>query len=176
MTNVGFAPTVSIEEIQDVRPGHKTEGMEKYAKDVPEVRCFSIIFKDQKKNLDLIAGSEMEANHWVFGLGKIIAKSNSMSQRQKLQHWIHTCLRKADKNKDNKMSFKELKSFMKEVNIQMDDSYARQIFEQCDKSQTDTLEDEEIEAFYKILTERKEIDGLFSDHAGGESVMSLEQL
>uniref|UniRef100_A0A0F7YZW7 Phosphoinositide phospholipase C n=1 Tax=Micrurus fulvius TaxID=8637 RepID=A0A0F7YZW7_MICFL len=166
----------SIEEIQDVRSGHKTEGMEKYAKDVPEVRCFSIIFKDQKKNLDLIAGSEMDANHWVFGLGKIIAKSNSMSQRQKLQHWIHACLRKADKNKDNKMSFKELKSFMKEVNIQMDDSYARQIFEQCDKSQTNTLEDEEIEVFYKILTERKEIDGIFSDHAGGKLVMSLEHL
>ncbi|XP_070583259.1 1-phosphatidylinositol 4,5-bisphosphate phosphodiesterase delta-1 isoform X1 [Erythrolamprus reginae] len=166
----------SIEEIQDVRPGHKTEGMEKYAKDVPEVRCFSIIFKDQKKNLDLIAGSEMDANHWVFGLGKIIANSNSMSQRQKLQHWIHACLRKADKNKDNKMTFKELKSFMKEVNIQMDDSYARQIFEQCDKSQTDTLEDEEIEVFYKILTERKEIDRIFSDQTEGKPVMSLDHL
>ncbi|KAL7976451.1 hypothetical protein Chor_008400 [Crotalus horridus] len=173
MTNSGFVPTVSIEEIQDVRSGHKTEGMEKYAKDVPEVRCFSIIFKDQKKNLDLIAGSERDANHWVSGLGKIIAKSNSMSQRQKLQQflnnhfnsWIHACLRKADKNKDNKMSFKELKSFMKEVNIQMDDSYARQIFEQCDKSQTNTLEDDEIEVFYKILTERQEIDSIFSDQA-----------
>ncbi|KAK9396038.1 1-phosphatidylinositol 4-5-bisphosphate phosphodiesterase delta-1 [Crotalus adamanteus] len=166
----------SIEEIQDIRSGHKTEGMEKYAKDVPEVRCFSIIFKDQKKNLDLIAGSERDANHWVSGLGKIIAKSNSMSQRQKLQHWIHACLRKADKNKDNKMSFKELKSFMKEVNIQMDDSYARQIFEQCDKSQTNTLEDEEIEVFYKILTERQEIDSIFSDQAEQKSVMSLDQL
>lgn len=43
--------------------------------------------------------------------------------------WIHTCLRKADKNKDNKMSFKELKNFMKEVNIQVDDSYAKEIFQ-----------------------------------------------
>ncbi|XP_013929521.1 PREDICTED: 1-phosphatidylinositol 4,5-bisphosphate phosphodiesterase delta-1 [Thamnophis sirtalis] len=65
---------------------------------------------------------------------------------------------------------------MKEVNIQMDDSYARQIFEQCDKSQTNTLEDEEIEVFYKILTERKEIDGIFSDHAEENPVMSLDLL
>ncbi|XP_063159380.1 1-phosphatidylinositol 4,5-bisphosphate phosphodiesterase delta-1 isoform X1 [Candoia aspera] len=166
----------SIEEIQDVRPGHKTEGMERYAKDVPEVRCFSIIFKNQKKNLDLIACSETDANHWVSGLGKIIAKSNSMSQRQKLRHWIHACLWKADKNKDNKMSFKELKDFMKEVNIQLDDSYARQIFEQCDKSQTDTLEDDEIEDFYRILTERREIDRIFSDHAEDKPVMSLDHL
>ena len=37
-------------------------------------------------------------------------------------------MRKADKNKDNKMSFKELRNFLKELNIQVDDSYARKIF------------------------------------------------
>ncbi|XP_030915598.1 1-phosphatidylinositol 4,5-bisphosphate phosphodiesterase delta-1 isoform X2 [Geospiza fortis] len=123
----------SIEDIRDVRSGHKTEGMEKYAKDVPEYRCFSIIFKDQRKNLDLIASSEDDANHWIAGLGKIIAHSNSMNQKQKLQHWIHTCLRKADKNKDNKMSLKELKDFLKEVNIEVDDYHAKKIFQHCDK-------------------------------------------
>lgn len=82
-----FVSTVSIEDIRDVRPGHQTEGMEKYAKDVPEHRCFSIIFKDQRKNLDLIASSEDDASHWIAGLRKIIAKSNSMSQRQKLQQY-----------------------------------------------------------------------------------------
>ncbi|KAM9165809.1 1-phosphatidylinositol 4,5-bisphosphate phosphodiesterase delta-1 [Pangshura tecta] len=166
----------SIEDIRDVRPGHKTEGMEKYAKDVPEHHCFSIIFKDQRKNLDLIASSEDDANHWISGLKKIIAKNNSMSQRQKLQHWIHSCLRKADKNKDNKMSFKELKNFLKEVNIQMDDSYAKQIFQQCDKSKTETLEDEEIETFYKMLTERVEIDEIFAKYSSAEGIMSRDNL
>lgn len=37
-------------------------------------------------------------------------------------------MRKADKNKDNKMSFKELQNFLKELNIQVDDGYARKIF------------------------------------------------
>uniref|UniRef100_A0A8C3SX26 Phosphoinositide phospholipase C n=1 Tax=Chelydra serpentina TaxID=8475 RepID=A0A8C3SX26_CHESE len=166
----------SIEDIRDVRLGHETEGMEKYAKDVPEHRCFSIVFKDQRKNLDLIASSEDDAKHWFEGLRKIIAKSNSMSQRQKLQHWIHSCLRKADKNKDNKMSFKELKNFLKEVNIQMDDSYAKQIFQQCDKSKTETLEDEEIETFYKMLTERAEIDEIFAKYSSAEGIMSRDNL
>lgn len=70
-----------------MRAGHKTEGMEKYAKDVPEYRCFSIIFKDQRKNLDLIASSEDDANHWISGLAKIIAHSNSMNQKEKLQQY-----------------------------------------------------------------------------------------
>lgn len=86
-----FLSTVSIEDIRDVRSGHKTEGMEKYAKDVPEYRCFSIVFKDQRKNLDLIASSEDDANHWVRGLGKIIAHSNSMNQKQKLQQYPLPC-------------------------------------------------------------------------------------
>ncbi|XP_046955285.1 1-phosphatidylinositol 4,5-bisphosphate phosphodiesterase delta-1 isoform X1 [Lynx rufus] len=197
----------SIEDIQEVRMGHRTEGLEKYARDVPEDRCFSIVFKDQRNTLDLIAPSPADARHWVQGLRKIIHHSGSMDQRQKLQHWIHSCLRKADKNKDNKMSFKELQNFLKELNIQVDDSYARKIFrvrqgvraasvwqwaldpsgehalspahvalQECDRSQTDSLEDEEIEAFYKMLTQREEIDRTFAEAAGSRETLSVDQL
>uniref|UniRef100_A0A8C9JDD3 Phosphoinositide phospholipase C n=1 Tax=Panthera tigris altaica TaxID=74533 RepID=A0A8C9JDD3_PANTA len=166
----------SIEDIQEVRTGHRTEGLEKYARDVPEDRCFSIVFKDQRNTLDLIAPSPADARHWVQGLRKIIHHSGSMDQRQKLQHWIHSCLRKADKNKDNKMSFKELQNFLKELNIQVDDSYARKIFRECDRSQTDSLEDEEIEAFYKMLTQREEIDRTFAEAAGSRETLSVDQL
>uniref|UniRef100_A0A452TI41 Phosphoinositide phospholipase C n=1 Tax=Ursus maritimus TaxID=29073 RepID=A0A452TI41_URSMA len=166
----------SIEDIQEVRKGHRTEGMEKFARDVPEDRCFSIVFKDQRNTLDLISPSPAEAQHWVRGLHKIIHHSGSMDQRQKLQHWIHSCLRKADKNKDNKMSFKELQNFLKELNIQVDDSYARKIFRECDHSQTDSLEDDEIEAFYKMLTQRQEIDRTFAQAAGSRATLSVDQL
>ncbi|XP_030667985.1 1-phosphatidylinositol 4,5-bisphosphate phosphodiesterase delta-1 isoform X3 [Nomascus leucogenys] len=166
----------SIEDIQEVRMGHRTEGLEKFARDVPEDRCFSIVFKDQRNTLDLIAPSPADAQHWVLGLRKIIHHSGSMDQRQKLQHWIHSCLRKADKNKDNKMSFKELQNFLKELNIQVDDSYARKIFRECDHSQTDSLEDEEIEAFYKMLTQRVEIDRTFAEAAGSGETLSVDQL
>uniref|UniRef100_A0A8C6MN91 Phosphoinositide phospholipase C n=2 Tax=Moschus moschiferus TaxID=68415 RepID=A0A8C6MN91_MOSMO len=166
----------SIEDIQEVRMGHRTEGLEKFARDVPENRCFSIVFKDQRSPLDLIAPSPADAQHWVQGLGKIIHHSGSMDQRQKLRHWIHSCLRKADKNKDNKMSFKELQNFLKELNIQVDDGYARKIFKECDHSQTDSLEDEEIETFYKILTQRKEIDRTFEEATGSKETLSVGQL
>ncbi|XP_035134401.2 1-phosphatidylinositol 4,5-bisphosphate phosphodiesterase delta-1 isoform X4 [Callithrix jacchus] len=166
----------SIEDIQEVRMGHRTEGLEKFARDVPEDRCFSIVFKDQRNTLDLIAPSPADAQHWVLGLRKIIHHSGSMDQRQKLQHWIHSCLRKADKNKDNKMSFKELQNFLKELNIQVDDSYAWKIFRECDHSQTDSLEDEEIEAFYKMLTQRAEIDRTFAEAAGSGETLSVDQL
>lgn len=101
------------------------------------------------------------------------------------------------------MNFKELKDFLKELNIQVDDSYARKIFrvswlewpwgpgpglwlglspwavlplQDCDHSQTDSLEDEEIESFYKMLTKRAEIDRVFAEAAGSSETLSVEKL
>lgn len=67
--------------------GHRTEGLEKFARDIPEDRCFSIVFKDQRNTLDLIAPSAADVQHWVQGLRKIIHHSGSMDQRQKLQQY-----------------------------------------------------------------------------------------
>ncbi len=43
-------------------------------------------------------------------------------------------MRKADKNADNKMSLKELKHFLRQINIEVDDSYAELLFKVRDKS------------------------------------------
>lgn len=67
--------------------GHRTEGLEKFARDIPDDRCFSIVFKDQRNTLDLIAPSSADAQHWVQGLHKIIHHSGSMDQQQKLQQY-----------------------------------------------------------------------------------------
>ncbi|XP_043939324.1 1-phosphatidylinositol 4,5-bisphosphate phosphodiesterase delta-1-like isoform X2 [Protopterus annectens] len=158
--------TFSIEDIEDVRGGHQTEKFQKCAKEFPENQCFSIIFKGKKHNLDLVANSEKEAVHWISGMKKIMNSSNSMNQKEKLEYWIYSCFRKADKNKDNKMSLEEVKEFFKLVNIEVNDLYAKKLFEKCDKSKSNTLEDIEIAEFYKLLTEREEIDvifGQFSD-------------
>lgn len=48
--------------------------------------------------------------------------------------------------------------------------------QECDHSQTDSLEDEEIETFYKILTQRKEIDRTFEEATGSKETLSVDQL
>uniref|UniRef100_A0A8C4SIE8 Phosphoinositide phospholipase C n=1 Tax=Erpetoichthys calabaricus TaxID=27687 RepID=A0A8C4SIE8_ERPCA len=153
--------TFSIEDVQEVRLGRHSEGLQKYAKDVPEEQCFSIIFKGNRKNLDLIASSKEEASQWAEGLKKLIKFSNNMSNKQKLEHWIHSCIRKSDTNFDNKMNFKELKHFLQE---------------KCDKSKSNMLEDSEIEEFYKLLTKREEIDVIFNKYAETEELMSTDDL
>lgn len=37
-------------------------------------------------------------------------------------------MRKADKNEDNKMTLKELKHFLRQINVEVDDTYAADLF------------------------------------------------
>lgn len=37
-------------------------------------------------------------------------------------------MRKADRNEDNKMTLKELKHFLRQINVEVDDVYAEEIF------------------------------------------------
>lgn len=48
--------------------------------------------------------------------------------------------------------------------------------QECDHSQTDSLEDEEIEVFYRMLTQRVEIDNAFAEAAGSGETLSVDQL
>lgn len=42
--------------------------------------------------------------------------------------WIINCMRKADKNEDNMMTLKEVKDFLRQINVEVDDVYAEEIF------------------------------------------------
>ncbi|XP_035286372.1 1-phosphatidylinositol 4,5-bisphosphate phosphodiesterase delta-1-like isoform X1 [Anguilla anguilla] len=168
--------TFSIDDIEAVRAGRQSEGLQKYTDDQVENRCFSIIFKGRRKNLDLIASSEEEARQWVTALQKVISNMRNLNRQQNTEHWIYNCMRKADKNSDSKMSLKELKHFLQQVNIEVDDDYAQMLFEKCDRSKSGYLEGPEIEHFYKLLTEREEIDVIYGQYATTNGQMSSTDL
>ncbi|KAM9844922.1 1-phosphatidylinositol 4,5-bisphosphate phosphodiesterase delta-1-like [Aulostomus maculatus] len=168
--------TFSLEDISAVRLGRHSEGLKKNTDEHMERRCFSIMFKGRRKNLDLIASSEGEAKQWVGSLLKMVSSINNMSSKQKTEHWIFSCLSKADKNKDNKLSESEVKDFLRLINIEVDDSYAEMLFEKCDKSKSGYLSGEEIEHFYEQLTHREEVDVIYGEYAKSAGFMSPENL
>lgn len=43
--------------------------------------------------------------------------------------WIFNCLRKADINCDTKMSPEEVKSFLQEINVEVEKEYVKMLFE-----------------------------------------------
>ncbi|XP_043359181.1 1-phosphatidylinositol 4,5-bisphosphate phosphodiesterase delta-3 isoform X2 [Dermochelys coriacea] len=165
-----------IMHMDGVREGHQSEGLRKHGSFFPETQCLTIVFKGRRKNLDLAAQSEEEAKRWAQGLKKLMAKVEAMSQQEKLDHWIHDILHQADKNKDNKMSFKEIKDMLKMINIDMNDIYAYQLFQECDKSSNDRLEEHEIEEFCTLLMKRPELEELFHHYSGQDCVLSAKEL
>lgn len=168
--------TFSIEDIDSVRHGRQSDGLKNHTDSSVEDRCFSIIFKGRRKDLDLIASSKDEAKQWVRGLDKVINSIQNLSRLENSEHWIYSCMRKADKNRDNKMTLKELKNFLRQINIDMDDGYAESLFMQCDTSKSGTLEDSEIKHFYDLLTQREEVDEIFNRYSNGKEQMSADDL
>ncbi|XP_072364167.1 1-phosphatidylinositol 4,5-bisphosphate phosphodiesterase delta-1a isoform X3 [Scyliorhinus torazame] len=170
------AQIFSIDDIQELRPGHQSEGMQRFAMDIPAVRCFTIIFKGRKKNLDLIASDENEAKHWINGLSKLKKRDSKMNKRERLDQWFQIYLQKADINKDNKMNLGEVKQFLHMMNIEVDDVYAKDLFSKCDKSKDGNIHGKEIEEFYKLVTEREEIKTIFEAYCDKDRVLTLEKL
>lgn len=166
----------SIDDIQEVRPGHQSEGMQRYAMEIPTDRCFTVIFKGRKKNLDLVASDAKEALHWIDGLTKLKKRDSTMNKQERLDQWFQIHLQKADMDKDNKMTLNEVKRFMQMMNIHVDDMYAKELFTKSDKSKDGSLSGKEIEEFYKLVTEREEITTIFNSYSNKDHLMSMEKL
>ncbi|XP_075033440.1 1-phosphatidylinositol 4,5-bisphosphate phosphodiesterase delta-3 [Mixophyes fleayi] len=166
----------SVLHIESVREGRQSEGLRKNGLRFPESCCFSISFTGRRRNLDLAAANDQEANSWVQGLRKLMERAVVMSQREKLVHWIRDYLHQADRDGDEKMSFQEVKHMLRMINIDMNDIYAYTLFKKCDRSNTDTLEDCEIEEFCTQLMHRPELEEIFHRYSGEDRVLSVEEL
>uniref|UniRef100_A0A669DXP2 Phosphoinositide phospholipase C n=1 Tax=Oreochromis niloticus TaxID=8128 RepID=A0A669DXP2_ORENI len=170
--------TFSLDDISAVQMGRQSEGLKKNTEEQVEDRCFFIIFKSRRKNLDLIASSEEEAKQWVKSIWTALSDRYLFisTLNHKPSSWILSCLRKADKNKDDNLSPSEVKSFLHLINIEVDDEYMEMLFKKCDKSKSGTLTGEEIKHFYDLLTQRDEIDVIYGEYAKTTGFMSAQNL
>ncbi|XP_060059343.1 1-phosphatidylinositol 4,5-bisphosphate phosphodiesterase delta-3 isoform X3 [Erinaceus europaeus] len=165
-----------VQHIEAVREGHQSEGLRRFGGAFAPARCLTIVFKGRRKNLDLAAPTAEEAQRWVRGLAKLRARLEAMSQRERLDHWIHTYLHRADSNQDSKMSFKEIKSLLRMVNVDVNDMYAYRLFKECDNSNNERLEGTEIEEFLRRLLKRPELEEIFHRYSGEDQVLSAPEL
>ncbi|XP_038183198.1 1-phosphatidylinositol 4,5-bisphosphate phosphodiesterase delta-3 isoform X1 [Arvicola amphibius] len=165
-----------VQHIEAVREGHQSEGLRRFGGAYAPARCLTIAFKGRRKNLDLAAPTAEEAQRWVRGLAKLRERLDAMSQRERLDHWIWSYLHRADSDQDSKMSFKEMKSLLRMVNVDMNDMYAYRLFKECDHSNNERLEGAEIEAFLRRLLKRPELEEIFHRYSGEDRVLSTSEL
>ncbi|KAF3857309.1 hypothetical protein F7725_009168, partial [Dissostichus mawsoni] len=149
--------TFSVSDLEAIREGHQSEVLLSIADEFPADRCFTLVFRGRRGNLDLVAESSEEAQSWVRGMRKLIENLENMGEREKLDQWIGDWFKKADKNNDGRMNFKEVRDLLKMMNVDMNEQHAHRLFTTADKSQTGTLEDDEFVLFYKMLTQRDDV-------------------
>lgn len=80
-------PSVSLDDISAVRIGRQSEGLKKNTEEQVEGRCFTIVFKGRRKNLDLMASSDEEAGRWVSSLQKMVSTMNNLNKMQKTEQY-----------------------------------------------------------------------------------------
>ncbi|KAJ8403512.1 hypothetical protein AAFF_G00352840 [Aldrovandia affinis] len=168
--------TFSVSDVEAVREGHQSEVLLSIADEFPPDRCFTLVFRGRRGNLDLVAESAEEAQSWIKGMRKLIENLENMGESEKLDQWICDWFKKADKNKDGRMNFKEVRDLLKMMNVDMNEHHALRLFTMADKSQSGTLEDDEFVLFYKMLTQREDVLRLFQSYSGDGQKMGLRDL
>ncbi|XP_030283756.1 1-phosphatidylinositol 4,5-bisphosphate phosphodiesterase delta-4 isoform X2 [Sparus aurata] len=168
--------TFSISELEVVREGHQSEVLLSIAEEFPADLCFTLVFHGRQGNLDLVADTPEEARAWIQGVRKLIHKTQTMDEKERLDQWVWDWFQKADKNKDGKMTFKEVRKLLKMMNVDMNEEHALHLFTMADKSDSGSLEIEQFVLFYKMLTQRDEVWKVFQDYSGDGEKLMLEEL
>uniref|UniRef100_A0A8C6PBS1 Phosphoinositide phospholipase C n=1 Tax=Nothobranchius furzeri TaxID=105023 RepID=A0A8C6PBS1_NOTFU len=166
----------SVSDLEAVREGHQSEVLLSIAEEFPAELCFTLVFHGRQGNLDLVAETPDEAQAWIQGVRKLIHKAQNMDEQGRQDQWVRDWFLKADKNKDGKMNFKEVKKLLKMMNVDMNEDHALCLFTMADKSETGYLEIEQFVHFYKILTQRDEVWKVFQDYSGDGEILTLEEL
>ncbi|CAL1600178.1 unnamed protein product [Knipowitschia caucasica] len=166
----------SVLEVECVREGCQSEVLRRVAGSVPGSHCLTVVFKGPRKSLDLRCDSPEEAQRWARGIRTLQERVQNMTQKEKLDHWIHAYLNRADQNHDDKMSYDEVQNLLQMINIDLNEQYARSLFQQCDRSADGRLDHGEIEIFCRELLRRPELDALFIQYSANDCVLSTVDL
>ncbi|KAM9457542.1 1-phosphatidylinositol 4,5-bisphosphate phosphodiesterase delta-3-A isoform 2-T2 [Clarias gariepinus] len=165
-----------VTEVECVREGCQSECLRRLADSIPTSQCFTLVFRGGRKSLDLCCSSREEAQCWVRGIRTLKDRVANMSQKEKLDHWIRSYLRRADLNQDGKMSYDEVQHLLQMINIDLNEQYARTLFKKCDRSHDNRLDHVEIEEFCRELMRRPELDAVFRHYSSNGYVLSSLEL
>uniref|UniRef100_A0A3B3WN77 Phosphoinositide phospholipase C n=1 Tax=Poecilia mexicana TaxID=48701 RepID=A0A3B3WN77_9TELE len=170
--------TFSMRDVEVVREGHQSEVLLSIADEFPANRCFTVVFHGRRGNLDLVAESAEEAQSWIKGMRKLIENLENMGEREKLDQWIGDWFKKADKNNDGRMNFKEVRDLLRMMNVDMNEHHAHRLFtvRMADKSQTGALEGDEFVLFYKMITQREDILKIFQEYSSDGQKLSQSDI
>ncbi|KAM9560727.1 1-phosphatidylinositol 4,5-bisphosphate phosphodiesterase delta-3-A isoform 1-T1 [Salvelinus alpinus] len=166
----------SVTDVECVREGLQSETLRQLTGSIPEGQCLTVVFKGVRKSLDLRCQTDEEAQRWARGIRTLQERVENMTQKEKLDNWIHGYMKRADLNHDEKLSYEEVQGLLTMINIDLNEEYARNLFKKCDRSCDGRLDHGEIEVFCRELLRRPDLDAVFSRYSANGCVLSTVDL
>lgn len=77
-----------MSDVEAIREGHQSEVLLSIADEFPADRCFTLVFRSRRGNLDLVAESAEEAQSWITGMRKLMENLENMGEREKLDQYL----------------------------------------------------------------------------------------
>lgn len=116
---------VDIREIKEIRPGKNSRDFDRYQEDAtvrlePD-HCFVILYGTEfrLKTLSLQATSEEEVNMWIKGLNWLLQDTLQAPTPLQIERWLRKQFYSLDRNREDKISVKDLKSMLSQVNYRV---------------------------------------------------------
>ncbi|XP_023654714.1 1-phosphatidylinositol 4,5-bisphosphate phosphodiesterase gamma-1 [Paramormyrops kingsleyae] len=116
---------IDIREIKEIRSGHKSRDFERYVDDSAtrpdQAHCFVILYGTEfrLKAVSLAATSDEEMSMWVKGLMWLVADTLSSPTPLQIERWLRKQFHAVDRNREDKISCKDLKSMLGQVNYRV---------------------------------------------------------
>lgn len=93
-----------------------------------EEQCFSIVFENKSKTIDLIAPDKVVRNTWLKAIRHVTSACKSNEKSNEYDNWIADQFRKADANSNGSLTFKECSKLLKSLNVEMSKSQLKVLF------------------------------------------------
>ncbi|CAG9538798.1 unnamed protein product [Cercopithifilaria johnstoni] len=160
--------SVNIDDILEVRKGFSSDNLHKASKKysfrekVTAEMCMSVIFTHRRmlhKSVDFAAENPSVRDKFVKGLQYLVDKKNRKRVHFDEERWILDNFRKADINKNGRLSFDEILKLLQTLNLQISNKYALALYTQSDSfgNNDGQLDENEFLKFFSQLTERPDL-------------------
>lgn len=186
------AEYVDLYDVEEIRTGWNTDVFNQIEAEArkkgktcalfPDDRCFSLVINATHLTLDLAAPSKEKRDLWVEGLKHLLAMCQKVHREEEYNRWLKEQFRRADKNNNGSLNFKECLTLLSQLNISMDKNHAKTLFDEANfrklkHDNEDALDPEEFIRFFHSLQSRPDAETLFKEYnANNSTIMGPEEL
>jgi len=161
--------SINLDDIEEVTLGHVSDTFNGLSKDpvignvdVHHDKCFTIKFKDNTPDLDLVAEDKLTRDELVNLLNHLLMTLRSLEEQKKYEKFLRSKFDQADKNGSGEISLDECASLIDELNIKLPKGELERLFSDANKDKDlKNLNETEFVNFFYNFCKIPELEELF---------------